>query len=362
MKNSWFRHDSDDFRVYAGFMRSSTLSAPLTLLAAAVLALPGCSIHQLAVDRLGDALAKTGTTFTADDDPELVGQALPFGLKLMESILAESPSHRGLLLATASGFTAYSNLWVAQPADELRELDFEAADRQYERARRLYLRARDYGLRGLEVRHPGIGAQLEQDPALALRSVRQEDVPYLVWTAAPWALAISLSVDQPEMIVQLPIVEALFYRAFELDPSFDSGLLHSLLLSYEAARPLAGSTGKERAREHFRQAVSLSAGALAAPFVSLAESVALPEGDRAEFEQLLGDALAVDIDVRPGWRLQNVISQRRARWLLGRIDDLFLEPDQESYEDEDEPYGDTVSDDISFDASRDLTIPSGEEL
>ncbi len=30
-----------------------------------------------------------------DDDPELVGAALPFSLKLMESVLAETPEHRG---------------------------------------------------------------------------------------------------------------------------------------------------------------------------------------------------------------------------------------------------------------------------
>jgi predicted anti-sigma-YlaC factor YlaD len=313
-------------------MRPSTLFTIRILLVATLPALPGCSLQQLAVDRLGDALARTGTTFSADEDAELVGQALPFGLKLMEGLLAESPSHRGLLLATASGFTAYSNLWVAQPADELRALDFEAADQQYDRARRLYMRARDYGLRGLEVRYPGIAAQLQEEPALALRSVRRDDVPYLVWTAAPWALAISLSVDQPEMIVQLPIVEALLYRALELDPSFDSGLLQTILLSYEAARPLAGASGKDRAREHFRQAVALSGGALGVPYVSLAESVALPEGNRTEFEQLLDAVLAIDIDARPEWRLQNVLAQRRARWLLSRIDELFLKADEESGE------------------------------
>jgi predicted anti-sigma-YlaC factor YlaD len=303
-----------------------------SVMTAVLLLLPGCSLQNLAVNKFGDALAKTGTTFTADDDPELVGQALPFGLKLMESLLTESPNHRRLLLATASGFTAYSNLWVAQPADELHDTDYEAAREQYDRARRLYLRARSYGLRGLEVRYPGIESRLKQDPVLAAAVVRHDDVPYLVWTAVPWVLAISLSLDQPEMIAELPIVEALLYRAFELDPGFESGLLHSLLLTYEASRPLAGAEGRARAREHFEQAVALSGGALAAPYVSLAESVALVEGNKAEFEQLLDRALAVNTDARPEWRLQNVLAQRRARWFLGRMDSLFLDEDGESEE------------------------------
>jgi hypothetical protein len=34
--------------------------------------------------------------FEGDEDPELVAAAIPFGLKLYESLLAESPKHRGL--------------------------------------------------------------------------------------------------------------------------------------------------------------------------------------------------------------------------------------------------------------------------
>ena len=37
-------------------------------------------------------------------------------------------------------------------------------------------------------------------------------------------------------------------------------------------------------------------------------------------EALLKRALAVDPDARPEWRLSNLVSQRRARWLLGRED------------------------------------------
>ena len=64
----------------------------------------GCSVKRVAINRLGDALATAGTTFASDDDPELVKAAAPFSLKLMESLLAESPDHTRLLSATASSF------------------------------------------------------------------------------------------------------------------------------------------------------------------------------------------------------------------------------------------------------------------
>lgn len=118
--------------------------------------LTGCqTVKRAAVNQLGDALASGGTTFAADDDPEIIRAAAPFSLKLMESLLAESPNHRGLLLATASGFTQYGYAFVQQEADELEEKDLAAASALRDRARRLYLRARGYGLRALEATHPG---------------------------------------------------------------------------------------------------------------------------------------------------------------------------------------------------------------
>ena len=53
--------------------------------------------------------------------------------------------------------------------------------------------------------------------------------------------------------------------------------------------------------------------------------MAINENNRKEFETLLNQALAIDISKSPGQRLVNVINQRRARWLLSRIDDLFVD-------------------------------------
>ena len=72
--------------------------------------------------------------------------------------------------------------------------------------------------------------------------------------------------------------------------------------------------------------MALTGGGLASPFVSLAAGVAVSRQDRREFESLLRQALAIDPNARPEWRLTNLIMQRRARWLLARAPDLFLEP------------------------------------
>jgi len=294
-------------------------------LAAVLVAAPGCSIKKLAVNKVGQALAEGTGTFASDDDPELIAAALPFSLKLMESLLAESPRHRGLLTATSSGFTQYSYAFVHQEADYLEELDFDRASAGWERAKKLYLRARDYGLRGLETSHEGYAVELYRDPRDAVSRSTEADVALLFWTAASWAGAITLSKDDPDLVGDLPIVEALILRALELDEAYDHGAIHGFLIAFEMGRPGGAGDPVARAREHFDRAMELSDGQLASPLVTLAESVALAEQDRTEFQGLLDRALAIDPDTRPEWRLSNLISQQRARWLLERTDRLILD-------------------------------------
>ena len=97
----------------------------------------GCSIKRVAINKLGNALASGGSTFTSDDDPDLVEAAIPFGLKLYESLLAESPKHTGLLLTAAQGLTEYSYAFVDSRIDEARAESLERADALRSRAPRL---------------------------------------------------------------------------------------------------------------------------------------------------------------------------------------------------------------------------------
>ena len=292
----------------------------------ALLPASGSSVRKFAVNKLGDSLANSGTTFASDSDPDFVGQAVPFSLKLIEGLLAESPRHRGLLFAAASGFTQYSYVWVQQPADEIESADLEKSTALHVRARNLYLRARDYGLRGLEAKHANFTATLHQNPPAALRGTKKTDVPLLYWTAVSWGAAISLSKDHPEIVAEQLQVEAMIDRAYELDPDFEHGVIDQFLISYEASRQGVKGDFADRCKQHFDRAVRLSNGQLASPYVSFAESVSVQKQNRQEFASLLHQALAIDANARPEWRLSNLIMQRRARWLLTREEDLFIEP------------------------------------
>jgi predicted anti-sigma-YlaC factor YlaD len=291
---------------------------------AIVALLPACSIRKTAVNKLGDALAETGSSFASDEDPELIGDAIPFGLKTMESLLAESPRHEGLLLAACSGFVQYAYGWIQLEADYVEEDSLSRATHMRERARKMYLRALEYGLRGLEVDHAGIRERLRTDPGAALEKTRKEDVPLLYWTAAAWAGAMSLKINDSEVSADQPIVDALARRALALDPSWEMGSIHEFFISWESGRSSIGGS-KERALEHYEEALRLSRGLKASPHVTCAESISVAEQDRTAFTSALEKALAVDAMEPNDQRLVNILMHKRATWLLERVDEYFIE-------------------------------------
>jgi predicted anti-sigma-YlaC factor YlaD len=286
----------------------------------------GCSIHHYAVNQFSDAVSRSGAVFASDDDPDLVKASSPFSLKLIECLLSENPRHRGLLLAATSGFTQYAFAFVQEDADEMEARDLTEAEALRTRARRLYLRAQRYGLRGLEAAHPGFSDALPAHPKATAQCAAKKDVPLLYWTACAWAGAISLSKDNPDLVAQVPAMEALMDRALELDESFDHGAIHSFLIAYEMNRQGAAGDPAARARQHFERAMALSGGKEAAPLLAMAESVAVQKQDLKQFDSLLQQALAINPDANPETRLVNLVLQRRARWLLSRKSDLFLMP------------------------------------
>lgn len=287
--------------------------------------LSGCTVRSIAVNALGNALARGGATYARDDDPELVAAAVPFGLKTMEALIEEAPRHRGLLLAAATGFTQYAWAFVQSESDEIEAADLPRATALRARAGRLYIRARDYGLRCIEVGHPGFREALAANGAGALARMTRADVPALYWTGASWAAAISLAKEDSEMTGDLPLVEALMRRALDLEESFGEGAIHEFFVAYEGGRPSSAGGSVERARAHLARARSLSKGRRVAPLVAFAETVCVSEQNRAEFERLLAEALAVDPNRYPDRRLENLLAQKRARWLLTRSSELFLE-------------------------------------
>jgi len=300
----------------------------LALLAATT----SCSINKMATKSVANSLTSGPDVFGTDDDPELIREAVPFGLKTMESLLQTLPKHRGLLLGLCRGFTQYGAGFIQPDAQTIEATDYARATAIRERALKLFLRARNYGLRGLELDHKGITQRLQTQPDQAAGEIKKPELPMLYWSAAAWGSAINLGKDRAELLADLGAVRALMARGLKLDETYDGGAFHEAMILLDALpKDMGGSP--ERAREHFKRAVELSKGRKASPYVTLAQSISVLTQNRREFRELLDQALAVDPNLDPSQRLATLIVQQQARDLLKREDDLFLEADDTTAKD-----------------------------
>lgn len=262
--------------------------------------------------------------FAADEDPQLVREALPFALKTYEMLLQSTPEDPDLLLATCSGFVQYAKAFVEEDAFYAEAEDFARARALRLRARRLYLRARAYCVRALEATI-GIGsADLIGDAESALSSAREQDVPALYWTGAAWGSAIGVGLDQPDLVVDLPVVHQIFQRCLELDPDYNRAGVEEALMALESV-PEAMGGSLDRARQHFQRAVEASGGTSLTPYVSWAVTVSIARQDREEFDRMIDAALEIDLDRAPEKRLANELMRRRALYLQDHAEEYFIE-------------------------------------
>jgi predicted anti-sigma-YlaC factor YlaD len=252
-------------------MKLKTRVGALFVAALITAALAGCSINQLAVRVAADALATSDepNVFLTDNDPELIADALPFALKLYETLLQQDPENDALLLTTGSGYVSYANAFLQTPAGQLPAEEYQKKERMLERAKNLYLRGRDMLLRALEIRHPGFRDNLENGDFEAIKAQTDgEDVPYLYWAGAAWMGAFSTDPFDLDLGLSIQTAAGLVDRAFELNPSFDNGAIHEFYISYYASLPAGLGGDREKARHHFERAVELADGRKASPYVS----------------------------------------------------------------------------------------------
>ena len=282
----------------------------------------GCSINNMVANRLtGDGGA--AAVFTSDPDPELVGAALPFAIKMYETLLYTNPTHEGLMLTTGMLFVMYANAFVQAPADMLPFYEWEAREAGLERAKRLYLRGHEILLRGLEQRHRGFAAAAQSEEAMRAfaHRFRPRDVDFMYWAVLSGLAAYSVDIFDFELAIRIPIWHVMMERVIELAPDKDG--LDDFLVLYFASLPemLGGDVG--RARSHFMRAMERSGWTSTGALVSYARNISVPEQDFDTFEERLLRVLAINPDDNPSTRLMTILDQRRARWLLDNAHDFF---------------------------------------
>lgn len=297
------------------FWRVSVLAVAAILVTFSLMA---CTPRTLIIGGIADELAAQGQS--AEPDLDLAREASAFYLKLSESILRQDPGHRALAESVAGGFTQYAYAFVACEADQLEAKDAKAAERLRQRAARLYERAHRHAMNALEKESPGFSRALASPQAGDWPQLSSGQVGLAYWAAASWGGWISLAKDNPDTVADFPLAVRLAQLAWTLDPAWGQGSLSGLMGTFEAARP---GGNQLKALGYFDLAITQSAGQSAGALLGKAEGYAQPAGDRALFESLLREALAIRDEADSPLALQNEVMRRRARWLLEKSDDLF---------------------------------------
>lgn len=280
-----------------------------------MLALSGCAVRPYVIDQTAQALS--GQAMSAEDDLQLAREASAFYLKMSESVLRETTGHLKLAEAVSAGFTQYAYAFIVSDAERLDAKNPKVAMQMRERAARMYARAHKHAMTALELDHPGFNAALRQPLSNQLLKLTPEQVPLAYWAAASLGGQVSMSKDDPDVVADLPIAFRLADLAWQTNPAYGHGALASLMGTFEAAR--VGSS-RTKTQSYFDQAIALSGGQEAGPYVAMAENVALPNEDKKQFELLLNQALLISKSNRS---LQNEVMRERAQWLLDSVDELF---------------------------------------
>jgi len=299
----------------------------ITALVVFCLVLPSCSINKLAMGAVADALTSGGSSdvFTGDPDPQLVADAIPFAIKLYETLLAANPDHQGLMLTTGSLFVMYSNAFVHGPAEMLSPGEWREREAGMQRAKQLYLRGHEILCDALDAKFKGFRQASVEDGSMQaiLKKCTKNDVGLLYWTVAGGLAAYSIDVFDFNLSSRIPEWNMMISRAYELDPNFGGATLDEFFVLFYASLPELMGGDKERAKIHFQRALEKTGGNSSSAYISYAQSISVPAQDYDTYKDYLEKALDIDPDADVSTRLVTVVNQRKARWLLDNAYNYF---------------------------------------
>ena len=272
----------------------------------------GCGLRtHLAVGSMVPILENTADAARERRDLGTVEKALPANLLLLDGLIRTEPDNRSLLTLGAYLYFGYALGFV------------ETADPGL--AATYYAMGRDYGFRALDhcgAFRRGCAGNLE-DFERGVKSLTKEDVPAMAWTGADWGRWLSLNLDSPAAVADLPRLEALLTRLDELNPEFEHGLPEALLGIYDATRPamFGGNTG--RAKAHFDRAFEISGRHVLIYLVFYAEYYCRQTLDQPCFEKTLDEVDSAPVGALPDENLLNEIARKRAVELRAKEPELF---------------------------------------
>jgi len=290
----------------------------------------GCSTRMLVINEITDIIDTGVTAFEQDDDLQMLEEAFPANIKLLEAVLANDPDNERLLTLLARLYGSYTFVFFE---DRLEAAEFTGAmpdgnrdDNQAleQAAVRYYAKGIEYALRALEVRYPGCREKMAKLSTAGrfIDSLDSADVPPLFWYGFNLSAYVNHNRDSVRVIAKAHLIEKAMKRVLALDPGYYYGSAHLVLVAFYASRsPMIGGNVDLAAR-HYQSLKELHGNRFLLADLFYARYYLYQKQDRRQFVQVLTNI----IDHGQGdkqYRLFNKVAEVRAQTYLNAVDQLF---------------------------------------
>ena len=258
-----------------------------------------------------------------EHQPEFAEKFYENKIRSIGEIIKKEPENFDLLKEGVEEFTMYAFGFLMEKADRALINNYSTGVRLQEMAHQYFVDAIDFGERSINLKYNDYQKWIAGEIGnIGLEPVNI-DIALFYWTAAAYGGAVSSSQGDPEWVIKLPRVGLLLNEVMKKDSLWNNGAALVAMITYTMNNPEIAGESEKLARQYFDTAVNVSNGMDLGPYIAIAESVSKLNQNRNEFIQLLNQALDIDINSNPDLRLANIISRKRAEWLLANVDEFF---------------------------------------
>jgi hypothetical protein len=300
------------------------------LLVSMSLAVMACSPRHLMVSQIADLVDHGITAYERDDDLDLMEKALPANIKLLETVLANSPDDRQLLTMLSRMYASYAFGFVETRLDETTylvdssESRFREMDLLKNQVNRYYEKGVGYALMALEKRTPGAMDAFRTVDTITpyLDKLGRVEVAPLFWYGFSLGAWVNRNLDSVRAVSQAHVARKVMERVLELDPAYNHGGAHLFLLVYFGSRPPMMGGSQDKALVHYQQLKMITGDHFLLPDLFYGRFCLYQQQDREGFIDMMQriiDHPASENEVS----LYNAIAGRRAVAYLAAVDTLF---------------------------------------
>ena len=254
------------------------------------------------------------------EQPKLVSVYFERKIEKLEKTKSPDLISQRLLMRTK---VEYGFGIIMEQANRLIDEDYSQAMAKYEQANKIFSEARDSGLSIITKKYPNFKKWLNKEASIDFNA---DDMNDIYWLAASIGGCISSSRGDPFELINLPNVGRLLRKGIDINPGWENGSFYSAMISFTTTRSdLNEVMLRDSVDYYFDKAVLFSNGKDAGPYLTYAESIHKPFQERKNFVDKLNYVINMENKPNNEFELTNLLAKSRAKWLLARTDEYFLE-------------------------------------